>query len=348
MLSYVVDTAVSLSPAKTVVVVGSKMDSEILRHAQNDKKEQNDKREQNNREGQNDKKFKSSKVQANKTDPRLPNPESRILTPDYRKIEFVVQDPPRGTGDAVLCAEKIFKDFEGSILVLCGDVPLLKPITLDKLIEFHKSNKEVRPQGVATVLTTIVPEPASYGRVVKSKVKSQKSKIKRIVEATDADESIKKIDEINTGIYIFEKRGLFDALHKIKPSNVQGEYYFTDTIEILCNEGKEVYGFVTEDWQEVIGINTRKALSEVESILQAQIIERHQFGGVTIKNYTTTVIDFDVKIGADTVIHHGVQLLGTTQIGEDCEIGANTIIKNSVISSGTKIGDNSTIEDATI
>ncbi|MBI4722423.1 MAG: NTP transferase domain-containing protein [Candidatus Stahlbacteria bacterium] len=308
MLSYIIDTAVGLSPEKIVIVSSPKMEEEILRFAQND------------RWGRNDKEFKSSKVQ-------------------WNKIEFVIQDPPRGTGDAVMCAESIFSDFDGPILVLCGDVPLLKSDTLNNLIKFHNTNK-----GAATVLTTIVPDPASYGRVVKSKIKNQKSKVKKIVEATDASESIKRIDEINTGIYIFDKSLLFDTLHKIKPSNVQGEYYLTDTIEILCNEDKEVYGFLTNDWQEVIGINTRKTLADVESMLQAQIIEHHQLNGVAIKNHTT--IDFGVKIGSDTIIHSGAFLLGNTQVGENCEIGANTAVEDSIISSGTIIGANSDIRNA--
>lgn len=266
------------------------------------------------------------------------------------KWEFVVQEPAQGTGDAVLCAESSFNDFSGSILVLCSDVPLLTLNTLNQLIKFHSESG-----GVATVLTAITPDPGSYGRVIRVKSKeqaasrkTQNSRLKKIVEATDASESIKKIDEVNTGIYVFEKFALFDALHKIKPSNVQSEYYLTDTIEILCKNGKEVYGFCADDWREVIGINTRKELSLVEGILQAQIIERHQLNGVTIKKPETVVIDFDVKIGSDTIIQSGVQLLGRTEIGEDCEIGANTIIADSVISSGTTIGDSSNIRDARV
>lgn len=263
------------------------------------------------------------------------------------KVEFVVQDPPLGTGDAVLCSESVFNELDGglrqqgSILVLCGDVPLLTLHTISKLVKFHNDTG-----GVATVLTTIPPDPGSYGRIVRSGVRGQKSEVKKIVEVTDASPKIKKICEINTGIYIFDKSALFDALHKIKPSNVQKEYYLTDTIEILCKSGKGVYGYNASDWREVIGINTRKTLSEVESMLQAQIIQRHQLNGVTIKKPDTVVIDFDVKIGADTVIHPGVQLLGNTEIGEGCEIGANTIIACSFISSGTTIGEGSNIKDA--
>jgi len=260
-------------------------------------------------------------------------------------LQCIVQDPPRGTGDAVLQAEPIFRNFDGLILVLCGDVPLITPDTLDKLITFHytPSGQETRPTRIqkssCTILTTVPPNPGLYGRIVK-----KGDGVSKIVENSDATPEEKKINEINTGIYVFNCKELFNALHKIKLSNAQKEYYLTDTIEILCKEGKQVNDFSAPDWQEVSGINTRKSLAEVEKVLQAQIIERLQLNGVTIKGPVT--IDFDVQIGKDTVVSPGVEILGNTEIGEGCEIRRGVRIGDSKISDGTKVEEGSTIENA--
>jgi UDP-N-acetylglucosamine diphosphorylase/glucosamine-1-phosphate N-acetyltransferase len=226
MISYVVDTAKSLSPTRIVVVVGVKSGEikETLKRAGN--------------------------------------------TP----LQFAIQDPPHGTGDAVMCAEQALKGYDGSVLILCGDVPLLRSDTIRKLVEFHESK-----QGAATVLTAVLPDPFSYGRIVR-----EGDRVLKIVEQKDASDAEKKINEINTGIYVFEKSLLFEALHKVKPSNAQEEYYLTDTVQILCKEGKDVYGFSTPDWHEVTGINTRETLAEMEQTLQARI------GGVTVKNPVKT------------------------------------------------------------
>ncbi|MDD2890936.1 MAG: NTP transferase domain-containing protein, partial [bacterium] len=150
-----------------------------------------------------------------------------------KTIEFVIQFPPRGTGDAVLKAEEALKDFDGLVVILCGDVPLIKEETLIDLIEYHLSKK-----ACATILTTILPDAGAYGRVVR-----KGDKVVKIVEAVDANKEEKKINEINSGIYVFDKKELFSALHKINPSNAQKEYYLTDTIEIIQKKGLGVYGF---------------------------------------------------------------------------------------------------------
>ncbi|MDI6840391.1 MAG: sugar phosphate nucleotidyltransferase [bacterium] len=175
-------------------------------------------------------------------------------------IQFVVQNPPKGTGDAVLCTQPVFNEFDGSILVLCGDVPLLTTLTLNKLIKLHQAKG-----AVATILTAVVPDPSSYGRIVR-----EGNEVMRIVEEADASQVEKEISEVNTGIYVFEKAPLFDALHKVKPSNAQREFYLTDTIEILRKMGLKICAFKVDDYHETIGINTKAALAEVESILQSR------------------------------------------------------------------------------
>ncbi|MFA5032701.1 MAG: sugar phosphate nucleotidyltransferase [bacterium] len=253
-----------------------------------------------------------------------------------KTIEFVIQFPPRGTGDAVLKAEEALKDFDGLVIVLCGDVPLIKEETLRKLIDYHLSKK-----ASATILTTILPDAGAYGRIVR-----KGERVVKIVESVDANEKEKKINEINSGIYVFDKEELFSALHKINPSNAQKEYYLTDTIEIIQKKGLAVYGFAASDWQEVMGINNRKELTERELILQKRIIEKMQLKGVTIKNPSNTRIDWDVEIGENTIIETGVELLGQTFIGKNCILGRNAKIIDSKISDGSEIGEDSNIEDA--
>ncbi|MDD2889949.1 MAG: bifunctional UDP-N-acetylglucosamine diphosphorylase/glucosamine-1-phosphate N-acetyltransferase GlmU, partial [bacterium] len=171
-------------------------------------------------------------------------------------------------------------------------------------------------------------------------------KVVKIVEAVDANKEEKKINEINSGIYVFDKKELFSALHKINPSNAQKEYYLTDTIEIIQKKGLGVYGFAASDWQEVMGINNRKELTERELILQKRIIEKMQLKGVTIRNPSNTRIDWDIEIGENTIIETGVELLGKTFVGKNCILGRNARIINSKISDGSEIGEDSNIEDA--
>lgn len=253
-----------------------------------------------------------------------------------KNIKVIPQPNPLGTGDAVLCAEKEFENFKGRVLILCGDTPLIKKESLERLVKIHQKEKNT-----LTILTAKVKNPKMYGRVVK-----KKGKVVKIVEDKDANEKIKKINEINTGIYVAEKRELFSALKKITPNNVQKEYYLTDAIEILVKKGEKVGTILTEDENEIQGINTREDFYCVEKILQTKINLYHLRNGVKIEDIENTKIDYNVKIGKDTVIQEGTTLKGNTTIGERCEIGKGSVIVNSVIPDDTKIEDNTYIKDA--
>jgi len=249
-------------------------------------------------------------------------------------IEFVEQDPPTGTGDAVLRTEATLGDFNCNVLILSGDVPLLKKNTIEELLNVH--NKE---KATATILTVDLEDPKSYGRIVR-----KGSEVIKIVEYKDANSKEREIKEINTGIYVFEKNALFEALKEIKPDNVQKEYYITDTIDIIKGKGGHISAYKTNSPEEVAGINTRKDLTEMEKILQAQIIEGHQLSGVTVKDPASTKIDADVRIGKDTVIHPYTSILGNTTIGEYCSIGPNAVVINSNISNNSRVGEFTRIE----
>ena len=172
---------------------------------------------------------------------------------------FVEQNPQLGTGHAVLQAKDVLADYKGLTVILCGDVPLLKPATIKSLVDNH-----VDAKAVVSVLTTIPPPPHAYGRIVKD----DKGNVLKIVEHKDATEDEKKIGEINTGIYCVDTKFLFHALGKVTNNNQQGEYYLTDIVEIAVREGQKVKSFIVSDYVEVMGINTLEELDRAEKYLQ--------------------------------------------------------------------------------
>jgi len=172
---------------------------------------------------------------------------------------FVEQNPQLGTGHAVLQAKDVLADYKGLTVILCGDVPLLKPATIKSLVDNHVAEK-----AVVSVLTTIPPPPHAYGRIVKD----SKGNVLKIVEHKDATEEEKKIGEINTGIYCVDTKFLFEALGKVTNNNRQQEYYLTDIIEIAVRERQKVKSFIADDYVEVMGINTLEELARAEKYLQ--------------------------------------------------------------------------------
>ncbi|OYD16723.1 hypothetical protein CH333_02820 [candidate division WOR-3 bacterium JGI_Cruoil_03_44_89] len=246
----------------------------------------------------------------------------RDRAPDIDGVEFVVQESPRGTGDALLAAEPLL-DEEEDVLVLPGDVPLITSSTLLSLLKLHGGS-------FCTILTTLLEDPTSYGRIVKSG-----EEVVKIVEERDATQKEREIREVNTSIYMFKTSAVFESLKDLSPENAQEEYYLTDVVGIVREKGYRIGTFLAEDSEEVIGVNDRSALSYVGEILQKRIIRRHQLLGVTIS--PPVVVDYDVKIGRDTTVHPFTALYGKTVIGEGCIIGPNAVIVDSYIPSGTVV-----------
>jgi bifunctional UDP-N-acetylglucosamine pyrophosphorylase/glucosamine-1-phosphate N-acetyltransferase len=253
------------------------------------------------------------------------------------KTQPIGEDIPYGTGYAVMQAIDHIDD-NSTVAILSGDTPLITKETISKLMEYHNKNGFQ-----ATILTTILEDATGYGRIIRE----ENQEVLKIVEHKDATEEEKQIKEMNSGIYCFNGKLLKYALSKINNNNAQNEYYITDVIGILKDEGYKVGAYISEDSNEVHGVNSRVQLSFSEKIMKDRINENHMINGVTIIDPSNTYIEDTVKIGRDTIVYPGVSLEGNTEIGEDCIIRNNSRIVNSVIESNVTI-ESSTIEDSKI
>ena len=242
--------------------------------------------------------------------------------------EFALQAEQKGTGHAVMQAIDVIKNSKGEVLILNGDTPLITAETINKAIEYHKNN-----DNQATVITAILDDATGYGRIVRDNDGS----VLKIVEQKDASEEEKKINEVNSGMYVFDAQSLVYALDKITPNNAQGEYYLTDTLEILLSAGKKIGGYAISDNDEIRGINDRVQLNEAEKIMQKRINEYHMRNGVTMRNPESVYIEDGVEIGNDTEICQNVTIKSGTKIGSDCVIGSGSMLDRAVIHDGVDV-----------
>ncbi|OPY58691.1 MAG: Bifunctional protein GlmU [Pelotomaculum sp. PtaU1.Bin035] len=244
------------------------------------------------------------------------------------RAEVVLQAEQLGTAHALAQAGPLLRDFTGSLLVLCGDTPLIEAGTLADLIDNHRAT------GVsATVLTTEMADPAGYGRVVRD----GQGRVAKIVEQKDASPAEEQVREVNTGIYCFEVAGLFNALDRITPANAQGEYYLTDIIDIYVRSGQAVGAVILKDPNEVKGINDRVQLAEVEQYMRRRVLGDLMKAGVTVIDPLSTFVDRNARVGCDTVIHPFTIIEGKTVIGEDCVIGPGARLVDSTVGNGVSI-----------
>ena len=255
-------------------------------------------------------------------------------------VKYAYQEEMLGTGHAVLQAEKYLKDKKGKVIILNGDVPILRPETLKNLIEKSIKNKEY-----ATLLTAIYDNPKGYGRIIRD----EGGNIMKIVEEKDATEEQSKIKEINAGIYCFDIQELLLALRQLRPNNSQGEYYLTDVINIMNEKGLKTGAVIVEDNTEILGVNDRQQLEMLTMVLRLRINQYHMRNGVTIEDMNNTYIYDDVEIGVDTVIHPNTTIKSDVVIGEDCEIGPNAYIREGCrLENRVKIGSFVEIKKAII
>ncbi len=244
---------------------------------------------------------------------------AELVRQSIADVEFVMQTEQLGTGHAVLCTRDALAGIDGTVLILCGDTPLLTTEMLSRLVEEH-SKAAVK----ATVLTAMMPDAAGYGRIIRA----EDGAVEKIVEHKDATEDELKICEVNTGIYCFDLKTLFAALEQVTNDNAQGEYYLTDVLEIIRRGGDKINAAIAEDFTETLGINSRQQLAVAEKILRRRKNDRLMSEGVTLMDPSSTFIDADVEIGRDTVIYPFTWIEGATKIGAGCTLGPNSRLQN--------------------
>ena len=244
-------------------------------------------------------------------------------------VRFVQQEEQRGTGHAIQTAQQAVEEYE-QILVLAGDVPLLKPDTITRLRDFH-----IEQRAAMTILTAAPPDPTGYGRVLRKKPDSPE--VQAIIEQKALKPDQQRLPEINSSIYAFRAEPLFAHIGELKTDNAHGEYYLTDMAGILVSASERVVAIEAANPVEVLGANTIAEMMELDRELRLDTARRLMAKGVTILRPDTTVIDTNVEVGPDTVIEPFVQLLGETKIGEDCRVRSYSVIENSTIADGVLI-----------
>lgn len=253
-------------------------------------------------------------------------------------LRFARQEPQLGTGHAVLQAEQVLAEARGTLLLLSGDVPLVRAASLRRLVDHHRETR-----AAATLMTAIMPRPYGYGRILR-----KDGAITRIVEERDATPEQRKVTEINSGLWAFALDGLFDALRALGTDNDQREYYLTDLVQVHRKAGHAVETVLLEDPTEIRGINSQNELAEVAAIVRRARNDELMAAGVTLVDPDSAYIDVDVEIGPDTVVHPNVYLEGRTRVGSGCEIHSGTRIVNSEIGDGVLVRNHSVIEDARV
>jgi bifunctional UDP-N-acetylglucosamine pyrophosphorylase/glucosamine-1-phosphate N-acetyltransferase len=248
---------------------------------------------------------------------------------DGDDLVVAIQEEPLGTGDAVRSARDALAGFDGDVLVLSGDTPLLTSELLAQLLATHR-----RERADGTILSAEPPDPRLYGRVVRD----ASGAVARIAEGTDATAAERRVREINSSIYVFRAAALWPAVERLQPHNVQGELYLTDVIEILVAGGSRVAAHVAADYRETDGVNTRVELAQAGAVLRDRINERHMLAGVTIVDPATTWIEPTVELEPDSTIHPFTVLRGATRVSTGAEIHAHTVAVDAEIGRYANVG----------
>ncbi|MFJ9585501.1 bifunctional UDP-N-acetylglucosamine diphosphorylase/glucosamine-1-phosphate N-acetyltransferase GlmU [Streptomyces acidicola] len=255
-------------------------------------------------------------------------------------VRTAVQAEQKGTGHAVrMGLDELGGGVDGTVVVVCGDTPLLTAATLQSLAETHTTDGNA-----VTVLTAEVPDATGYGRIVRD---GASGAVTAIVEHKDATESQRAIREINSGVFAFDGQLLADALGKVRTDNSQGEEYLTDVLGILREAGHRVGACVAGDHREIAGINNRVQLAEARRILNDRLLTDAMLAGVTVIDPATTWVDVTVTFEQDAVVHPGTQLLGSTHLGEGAEVGPNSRLSDTRVGAGARV-DNTVADHSDI
>lgn len=279
----------------------------------------------------------------------------KFVKNNYENAQTVLQTPQLGTGHAVSMVCPNLENFDGLVLILCGDTPLVKEETLKNFVEFHKAqNSDI------TVMSTIFENPTGYGRIIRS----ADNKLECIVEQKDATPEQQAVKEVNAGIYCLNWAKVKDCFSQLQCNNAQGEYYLTDIISWGKGQKMNVNAYILEDSDEIYGINSRLNLAQATKMMNKRNLEKYMINGVTIVDPDSTWISEDTEIGQDTIIYPATYIEGKNKIGKNCKIGpcahlrggvevcdnvkvGNFVeVKKSKISSNTNVGHLSYIGDA--
>ena len=250
---------------------------------------------------------------------------------NYSSAKTVLQSPQLGTGHAVSMVCPSLENFDGQVIILCGDTPLITEATLKKFVEYHNSNNSD-----LTVMSTIFENPTNYGRIIREDDNS----LKCIVEEKDATEEQKAVKEVNAGIYCLNWGKIKPAFSQLTSNNAQGEYYLTDIIAWGKKNNLNVNAYILENSDEIYGINSRSNLATAAKIMNERKLYSLMDNGVTIVDPSSTWISEDTEIGADTVIYPATYIEGKNKIGQNCKIGPCAHLRGDVeIADNCKIGN---------
>lgn len=259
---------------------------------------------------------------------------------NYKNAKTVLQSPQLGTGHAVSMALPSLKDFEGEVVILCGDTPLITSETVKEFVEFHRSEKSD-----LTVMSAVFDNPANYGRIIRN----PDGTLNSIVEEKDATAEQKEIKEVNAGIYCLNWAKIKPAFNDLKTNNAQGEYYLTDIIRWSVNNNLKTNAFILKNNEEIYGINSKANLAEAAKLLNKRIIKKHLDNGVTIIDPDTTWISPETEIESDTVIYPSCYIEGKNVIGKNCKIGPFAHLRGDVVlEDNVKIGNFVEVKKTTI
>ncbi len=266
-------------------------------------------------------------------------PEKSAGQQSLPKPDFVHQDQQLGTGHAVSMAKDLLADYQGPLVIMAGDVPLVSPETLLDFVAAHQAL-----EAKLSVLTVKIEDPASYGRVIRD----ENGWLEKIVEAKDASDNELLVDEINSGFYVASAPELYEAIGRLKNNNKQGEYYLPDVVLDFRQQDLKVAAILGPDPLEVSGINDRYELAGVGAVLKDRINSAWMKAGVTMQDPFTTYIEAGVRLAQDVTLGPGVVLAGRTKIAEGAEIGAHCYLANCQIGQNAKIGANSSLSGQTV
>ena len=262
------------------------------------------------------------------------------INENYDNAKCVLQSPQLGTGHAVSMALPYLKDFDGEVIILCGDTPLITSETIKEFVEYHRENKSD-----LTVMSAIFENPTNYGRIIRN----QDGSLNSIVEEKDATPEQKAVKEINAGIYCINWAKIKPAFNELTSNNAQGEYYLTDIIKWGNEKNLSVNAYTLKNNEEIFGINSKTHLAEATKMLNNKIVQKHLDNGVQIIDPATTWISPEAEIGADTVIYPSCYINGKNKIGKHCKIGPFAHLRGDVVLEDyVKIGNFVEVKKTTI